>query len=124
MNAFQQPGGKMADKSIPFIVDEEHAPVRSARSPFDHIVAAQASKIIDIQITSLASELHERIADLNQALSQVDTSGGPYELDAVALTMGVTASGKLAILATIEGAASQQLGIQLTLRRKRDSNDS
>ncbi len=108
----------MSDRQIQFIVDDDDTPVKSARSAFDHVIAARSSKVIDVQLKALATQLHEKLADLNEALSVVDTSAGPYDIDSVSLTMAVTSTGKIAILSTIEGSVSPQAGLHITLKRR------
>lgn len=115
----------MSDKSIPFAVDDEQPVLpgaKAGRSPLEHILASQAaqsSKVIDVQLKALATQLQEKISDLNEVLSQVDTSNGIFDLDSVSLTLAVTSSGKIVVLSTIEGSISPQVGLQLTLKRRK-----
>jgi len=108
----------MSDKSIPFVVDDAESSIKSSRSPLEHFIASRASKVIDLELKTLAAQVNERIADLNDALSELDTSAGLYEVDTISLTMAITSTGKVAILSTIEGSASPQVGLLFTLKKR------
>ena len=109
----------MTSRTIPFIVDADAPPVRSSRSPLEHIVATRTSKLLDVQLTTLTAEIQQRVSDVNEVLSQIDTSGGMFDVSSVSLDLAITSTGKVALLSTIEGSASPHVGLHITLSRRK-----
>lgn len=115
----------MSNSTVPFIVDSI-TPVspdkitKQARSPFEHMLAGRATtKTLEVQLEALTDQIKDRISAMARALGAIDLSAQPLEIDQVKFTLSITASGKIAILATVEGSVSPSAGIEITLKPRK-----
>jgi len=116
----------MKGRNIPVLVDNltpggSGPEIKSARSSLEEMITLRSAKTIEVQLDALAEQLRERVCDINEILSKVDTSRGPYELQSVSVTMTISASGKVVILSTVEGTTNPQTGFCLTFVRHKES---
>ena len=109
----------MNESSLPFLTSVRPKTVKSGRFEVERHIAAGASKVIDVQVSALSQQLNQSLSKLNHALSSVDMSTGAFSLDEVSLTLSLTADGRLVVLSCLEAGASPQVGVYVTLRRRR-----
>nr|VFK01323.1 MAG: hypothetical protein BECKLFY1418A_GA0070994_11428 [Candidatus Kentron sp. LFY] len=90
---------------------------KSSRSQIEALVRGSLSKIVNIESKKLCEDLSLNVGALIEALENLEIDESNYSIDTATINLGITSSGKVALLSMLERTHTPSVGIQLQLRR-------
>ena len=90
--------------------------IKQARGDLRGLLQKQGQRILEMELETLAGDIDRNVRELVNAIGKIDITDSKYQFESISFTLGVTATGEVALFSALKAASSPNLGITFTIR--------